>query len=134
LDTDSRAKDLMEDLDLHPDFPHIRPYGGGRRQTLNLSMFGGERRTAGVAHHRVQWCSNRSDVADRLVAAGLPVRPSKHQSQRSESMRKDYVEAVELAHRAAHAGGLHINRRAQVGDRVWSLTPLSHLRAGMTVL
>jgi DNA helicase-2/ATP-dependent DNA helicase PcrA len=134
LDTERRAKELMGDLDLHPEFPHIRPGGGGRRQTLNLSMFGGERRTAGIDHHRVQWCSNRADVADRLIAAGLPVRPSKHASMRFETMRKSYVEAVELARRAADAGGLVINRRAQIGDRVWSFMPLSHLRVGMTVL
>ncbi|MEQ1787945.1 MAG: 3'-5' exonuclease, partial [Acidimicrobiales bacterium] len=134
LDTDSRAKELLNDFDLHRDFPHIRPNGGGRRQSLNLSMFGGERRTAGVDHHQVQWCSNRLDIAERLTAAGLPVRPSKHASLRFETMRKDYVEAVELARQAADAGGLHINRRAQIGDRVWSFVPLSHLRVGMTVL
>jgi DNA helicase-2/ATP-dependent DNA helicase PcrA len=134
LDTETRAKELMADLDLHIDFPHVRPGGGGRRQTLNLSMFGGERRTAGVDHHRVQWCSNRTDVADRLRSTGLPVRQSKHASQRFETMRKDYVEAVELARQAADAGGLVINRRAQIGDRVWAFTPLAHLRPGMTVL
>ena len=134
LDTETCAKELMRDLDLHRDFPHVRPNGGGRRQTLNLSMFGGERRSAGVDHHRVQWCSNRPDIAERLLAAGLSVRPSKHASLRFETMRKDYVEAVELARSAAEAGGLHINRRAQIGDRVWSFVPLSHLRVGMTVL
>jgi DNA helicase-2/ATP-dependent DNA helicase PcrA len=134
LDTGPRAKALMEDYDLHIEFPHVRPGGGGRRQTLNLSMFGGERRTAGVDHHRVQWCSNRPEIAERLMAAGLPVRPSKHKSLRFETMRKDYVEAVALARRAADAGGLVINRRAQIGDRVWSFMPLSHLRQGMTLL
>ena len=134
LDTDIRAKALMESLDLHAEFPHVRPNGGGRRQTLNLSMFGGERRTVGVSHHRVQWCSNRLDVAERLAGAGLPVRPSKHASLRFETMRRDYVDAVALARRAADAGGLHISRRAQIGDRVWSFMPLSHLRVGMTVL
>ena len=44
------------------------------------------------------------------------------------------VEAVELARRAAEAGGLHIIRRAQIGDRAWDFTPLAHLRVGMTVL
>ena len=32
------AKQLMEDLLLHPDFPHHRPQGGARRQTLDLTM------------------------------------------------------------------------------------------------
>ncbi|MET0904129.1 MAG: UvrD-helicase domain-containing protein, partial [Acidimicrobiales bacterium] len=134
LDTGPRAKALMEDYDLHLEFPHVRPSAGERRQTLNLSMFGGEGRTGGIDHHRVQWCSNRPEVADRLVAAGLPVRPSKHRSVRFETMRKDYVEAVQLARLAADAGGLIIDRRAQIGDRIWSFMPLAHLREGMTVL
>jgi DNA helicase-2/ATP-dependent DNA helicase PcrA len=134
LDTETRAKWLMECLDLHPEFPHLRPGGGGRRQTINLSMFGGERRTSGVSHHRVQWCSNRPDVAQRLIDAGIPVRPSKSDSVRFETMRKDYVEAVELARQAAAAGGLVIHRRAQIGDRIWQFQPLSHLRVGMHVL
>jgi DNA helicase-2/ATP-dependent DNA helicase PcrA len=134
LDTETRAKELMGACDLHADFPHLRSGGGGRRQTLNLSMFGGERRTRGVAHHRVQWCSNRLDVADRLREAGIAVRPCKSDSVRFETMRKDYVEALDLARTAAEAGGLVINRRAQIGDRVWTFQPLSHLREGMTVL
>src|SRR3546814_9283632 len=36
LDTETRAKALMHDLNLHPDFPHHRPQGGARRQCLNL--------------------------------------------------------------------------------------------------
>ncbi|MFZ6004013.1 MAG: UvrD-helicase domain-containing protein [Actinomycetota bacterium] len=134
LDTDLRAKELMADLDLHPEFPHIWPGAGGRRQTLNLSMFGGERRTSGIAHHRVQWCSNRLDVADRLKAAGIPVRSAKSSSVRFETMRKSYGDALDLALASAHAGGLKIRRRAQIGDRVWAFMPLSHLRPGMTVL
>ncbi len=70
IDTDVRAKELMDSCDLHVEFPHLRHEGGGRRQTLNLSMFGGERRAGGIAHHRVQWCSTRPEVAERLPRRG----------------------------------------------------------------
>ncbi len=137
LDTASRAKFLMEDLDLHPEFPHMRPTAGRRRDTLTLTMFGGERRVgraAGlVAHHRVQWCSNRVDVAERLADAGFAIRPI-HGSHGLEVHRRDYVDAVEAATRAANVAGLTIQRRAHIGDRVWDCVPLSHVRPGMHVL
>jgi DNA helicase-2/ATP-dependent DNA helicase PcrA len=134
LDTDSRAKELMEDLDLHRDFPHMRPTAGKRRQTLNLSMFGGERRSSGPAQHRVQCSSNRSEVLDRLTGAGITLRTGVGKSLMFEVNRKSYVEAVEIARSAALAADLIVNRRAQIGDRVWDFVPLSHLRPGMTVL
>jgi DNA helicase-2/ATP-dependent DNA helicase PcrA len=137
LDTASRAKSLMEDLDLHPEFPHMRPTAGRRRDTLTLAIFGGERRVgrAGglIAHHRVQWCSNRADVAERLADSGFPVRPV-HGSHVLEVHRRDYVDAVEVATRVADVAGLTIQRRAHIGDRVWDCVPLSHLRPGMHVL
>ncbi|MEO7555936.1 MAG: UvrD-helicase domain-containing protein, partial [Acidimicrobiales bacterium] len=132
LDTDTAAKQLMADLDLHPDFPHLQPQNGGNRQTLNLTMFSDRR--ANVAYHRVQWCSNRTEVIDRLVAAGVVLRPSKSASMRFETSRRDYGHAVELARTVAEAGGLAINRRALVDGVVYRLQPLAHLRAGMRVL
>ncbi|MGK2948908.1 MAG: UvrD-helicase domain-containing protein [Acidimicrobiales bacterium] len=134
LDTGTRAKELMEDLDIHPEFPHMRPTAGRRRATLNLSMFGGERRTSGPGQHRVQASTNRPEVIESLVAAGLPMRKSIGQSQVCDVMRKDYVEALTIARSAAEAAGLVINRRARIGDRVWEFVPLSHLRPGMRVL
>jgi DNA helicase II / ATP-dependent DNA helicase PcrA len=134
LDTDSRAKHLMEDHHLHPDMPHLRTSGGSRRQTLNLTMFSTERGGGAIAHHRVQWSSNRSEVAELLRGAGLNVRPGKGPNQRYETTRKSYREALDLARRAAAAGGLAINHRAQVGDRVWRFVPLAHLWPGMHVI
>jgi DNA helicase-2/ATP-dependent DNA helicase PcrA len=134
LDTEERAKGLLYDADLLPDHPHLRPDGGARRQALDLTMFGGERRTSGVARHRVQWSSSRPDVTARLQDAGIAVRPGQHGGGRVETMRTDYVEALALARRAADAGQLVIDRRAQIGDRAWAFQPLSHLRAGMSIL
>jgi DNA helicase II / ATP-dependent DNA helicase PcrA len=137
LDTESRAKWVMEDLDLHREFPHMRPTAGRRRETLTLSMFGGERRVgraAGLtAYHRVQWCSNRAELAEQLEVAGFRIRAI-HGSRQLEAQRRDYTDALEIATRASKATGLTIQRRAQIGDRVWDAVPLSHLRIGMHVL
>jgi DNA helicase-2/ATP-dependent DNA helicase PcrA len=123
----------MDELDLHHEFPHHRPASGGNRQTLNLTMFSDVR--ANTAYHRVQWSSNRADVGERLAAAGLSVRPGKLPgSVRFETSRRDYVDALELATRAADAGGLQVQRRAMIDGVVYKFTPLSHLRTGMVVL
>ncbi len=98
LDTDAAAKLLMDDLYLHPDFPHHRPQGGERRQSLNLTMFSDAR--AAVSYHRVQWSSNRAVQAQRLEAAGLSVRPGRLPGTfRFETSRRDYPDAVALARR-----------------------------------
>ena len=134
LDTETRAKELMEDLDLHHEFPHARPQNGLRRQTLNLTMFSDRRQ--GNPGHRVQWSSNRADVAERIVAAGFDVRGlgGSRTGFRFETARTDYREALDLAHRVADAGGLEVRRRMVVDSTVYDFTPLSHLRAGMLVL
>ena len=133
VDTRTAAKQLMEDLDLHPSFPHYRPANGGRRQTLNLTMFSDLRHGA-VGYHRIQWSSNRADVAGRLREAGFPVRPGKLGGSRVEVSRKSYPEALEYAHAMAAAGGLDIARRAVVGRKLYPFMPLAHLREGMHVL
>jgi DNA helicase-2/ATP-dependent DNA helicase PcrA len=134
IDTDTRAKHLLETCDLHPDFPHLRPTGGLRRNTINVSMFGGERRYGAIAGHRVQLSTNRDEVVSRLESASFGMQPCGKYSHRLEAVRKSYVETLELARTMATAGDLDIHRRAFIGDQVWSFQPLSHLREGMTVL
>jgi DNA helicase-2/ATP-dependent DNA helicase PcrA len=133
VDTGPRAKQLLEEHHLHPDFPHHRPQNGARRSTLNLTMFSDRR--AATAYHRVQWSSNRADVAARLTAAGIDVRPGRLPgTSRFETSRVDYVDAVALARAVADAGGLDIRRRMVVDGDAYDFTPLSHLRPGMTLL
>ncbi|MBA2530042.1 MAG: UvrD-helicase domain-containing protein [Euzebyales bacterium] len=132
LDTDTAAKQLMDDLNLHPDFPHHRAAERERRGAVTLLMFGDQR--AGIGHHRIRWSSNRAGVADRLRAAGLPVRDDGHGGFRGEASRERYREAVAWARAVAAAGGLEIRRRALVDGRHFDFTPVSHLHPGMIVL
>ena len=134
LDTETRAKALMHDLNLHPDFPHHRPQGGARRQCLNLTMFS-DRRSGDIGYHRVQWSSNRPEVAEKLRDAGYPVRPGRREGTfRFETSHKSYTAAVDVARGAADAAGLDIRRRAAIGGEQLDLVPLSHLRPGMRVV
>jgi DNA helicase-2/ATP-dependent DNA helicase PcrA len=133
IDTESRAKELMRDLDLHPEFPHHRPGNGIRRQSLTLLMFGDPR--AAIGYHRLQWFSIRPDVLARLQGAGIPnLRPNKTAGMRMEGSRKSYVEAVEVARHVADIAGIEIRRRMLVDGQHFEMTPLSHLRPGMHVL
>jgi DNA helicase-2/ATP-dependent DNA helicase PcrA len=133
IDTRSRAKDLLEDLDLHLDFPHLVPQNGGRRSTLNLTMNADVRGAS--ANHRVQWSSNRADVAARLERAGLPVRAGRRPGTfLLEVMRRSYAEALSVANTVALAGDLTVRRRAKLAGVIWTMMPISHLRPGMQVL
>jgi DNA helicase-2/ATP-dependent DNA helicase PcrA len=95
-------------------------------------MFSDVRQRA--AYHRVQWSSNRVDVADRMTAMGIAVRPAKARSVRYETSWKDYRAALSDAKRVAQAGGLNIRRRMAIGGTVYDLMPLSHLRVGMEIV
>ena len=105
VDTRTRAKRLLDDFDLHPDYPHQGRADLG--QTVDLTMFSEAHESS--TSHRVRWSAN--DVS-----------------------RRDYVDALALATRAADVGGLQIQRRAMIGGAIYTFTPLSHLRAGMVVL
>jgi DNA helicase-2/ATP-dependent DNA helicase PcrA len=132
VDTEPRAKILLDELELHTEFPHYRPHNGSRRSTLNLTMFADRRHRGG---HRIGWSSNRADIAERLEEAGIPVRAGKREgTYLYEAFRTDYTAALDLARSVAEAGGLTLNRRMAVGSEIYDFTPLSHLRVGMTVL
>jgi DNA helicase II / ATP-dependent DNA helicase PcrA len=136
LDTASAAQRLMTDLWLHPDFPHHRPQNGMRRQSVNLVMYQDGRNGSGVGYHRIQWCSNRPEIVERLIAKGFPVRSNSKgvNGYRIEVMRKNYADALELTHQIAQAGEMEIQRRAQIGGKIYSFMPLSHLHPGMSIL
>ena len=132
LDTRGRAKLLFDELLLHQDFPHHRPQNGARRSTINLTMFSDAR--GSVSYHRVQWSSNRVELAARLHRAGVSLRPAKGRSVRYEMSWTDYAKALADAKRVAAAGGLEIRRRLALAGVVYELMPVSHLRPGMEVV
>jgi ATP-dependent DNA helicase UvrD/PcrA len=132
LDTTTAAKTLMEDLLIHSDFPHHRPQHRTSRSTIDLTMFGDVR--GGRAYHRVQWSSNRPDVAIRLRESGVKVRAAKGNAVRYETSWKEYRRALDDTKRVAAAGGLSVHRRLAVGGTIFDLMPLSHVRPGMELL
>ena len=136
INTRTAAAKLMQDLWLHPDFPHYRPQNGARRQSVNLIMYGDNRNLAGIGYHRIQWCSNRPEIIEKLKAEGLKVRPNGKGvgGYRIELSRKSYREALELAKHIAEVGGMELQRRAYIDGEMYSFTPLSHIQPGMRML
>ena len=108
IDTEWRAKVLMDELLLHPDFPHHRPQNGQRHHSLTLTMFADRRTTIG--YHRVQWSSS------------------------VEESNKSYRDALRRAHELAATADLAIRRRVRIEGVTYDSTPLAHLHRGMTVL
>ena len=131
IDTDMRAKILMDELLIHPEFPHHRPQNGKLRSTLNLVMFSDHRTRVG--YHRIQWSSSNAVVIDRLQRGGVKLRSAKS-GMRFETSFKSYPAALRAAHRVAEIGGLNLKRRAMIAGVTYDSTPLSHLHPGMTVL
>jgi DNA helicase-2/ATP-dependent DNA helicase PcrA len=107
LDTRVPAKALMDDLDLRAGFPHVWSPPPSR-PPVTLSMFGGAQ--GGVARHHVQV------------------------GQARRTRHRSYIEAVELARSVADTAGIDVRRRMLVDGQYFEMTPLSHLRPGMTVL
>jgi DNA helicase II / ATP-dependent DNA helicase PcrA len=132
LDTHTRAKRLLNDLHLSAEFPHHRPRNGARRGTINVTMFSDIR--AAIGYHRVQWSSNRGDVADRLRRAGYQLRTGESASPRYETVYKSYAQALDDAKRFARAGGLGVRRRMQHAGAVYDLMPIANARPGMEIL
>jgi DNA helicase-2/ATP-dependent DNA helicase PcrA len=135
VDTTTGAKRLLDDLLLHPDFPHFVPQNGIRRQTLLLTMFA-DRRPNGAGYHRLHWSSARPELAARLRAAGHRVRATGRDggAARFETSRKHYPEALAIGRAVASTGQFELRRRMAIGPGIYDVMPISHLRPGMTVL
>ncbi len=132
IETDLRAKLLMEDRLLHREFPHHRTQNGARRSAIDLTMFSDCR--SEVGYHRVQWSSHRADVIEALQRGGVTLRSGTHRSLRYETSWTDYRRALADAKRVATIGGLDIRRRLAHDGVIYDLMPIAHLHAGMEVL
>jgi DNA helicase-2/ATP-dependent DNA helicase PcrA len=132
LDTEPRAKLLLDELHMDREFPHYRPHNGMRRASLNLTMFADQR---GGGGHRIQWSSNEPEVARLLRDSGHAIREGvRPDTFLLELFRTDYEAALDAARSIASTSGLALNRRMRVGSEIYDLMPLANLRLGMTVL
>jgi DNA helicase-2/ATP-dependent DNA helicase PcrA len=134
LDTEGPAKRLMDDLLLHPEFPHVVPQSGTRRHRVLLTMFSDRRGSRPL--HRISWTSNDSRRIAAARRAGFSVRDGKKgfTGVRVETVRADYRDALELALGLSVVAEARLQRRMLVGEHCYTLMPLANLHRGMRVL
>jgi DNA helicase-2/ATP-dependent DNA helicase PcrA len=136
IDTRSRARRLMSDLLIFPDYPHHRAGAitsrTRSRKIVNFTMFGDPRRY--FSHeHRIQLVS--SDEAFReAVSLVTRTRPGKQRTWRVETSRHEYDKGLAFAQSLCQDSDAEVVRRARLTPgKSFQFMPASHLRPGMVV-
>jgi ATP-dependent DNA helicase UvrD/PcrA len=137
IDTELRAKQLMADLRVFPDYPHHRPGAttrqGRSRTIVHFTMFGDSRPNRHWHEHRIQLVSCDEALREPIAQVVRP-RPGRRRTWRVETSRKDHDAGMKVAADLAEVGNLDVVRRARLTPaRAFTLMPASHLKAGMLV-
>jgi DNA helicase-2/ATP-dependent DNA helicase PcrA len=147
IDTDTRAAQLMSDLQLFPEFPHFRPKAVIRgpivnRKVIHFKLFGDMRRTESSpwGAHRVSINTTDPTLKKQLTMVGYHTRPGRRQTWRVESSNLDYDKAEDFVRKLAQSGGeIEVARTAFFTDTQSSggitlsfdFQPASHIRPTM---
>ncbi|MEM1332177.1 MAG: 3'-5' exonuclease [Actinomycetota bacterium] len=148
IDTVTRAKLLMEDRLLSPEFPHVRSHDGALGSPIQVVMFADDQTDdqtddraddgCEVGCHRVRWSSDRTEVIERLelgrVSNPVSTAAANVASPRHDRSWTSYPAALADAKRLASVGGLDLRRQLRTGGVTYDLMPASHLHSGMEVL
>ena len=132
----SAAKNLMNELGLHPDFPCLRAQNESNGHSVTLTMFSSGCSSNGGSSHNIRWDGVNSDYAKLVkdTRFNVSLNESSYSDGRVEATISSYTKAVEFTQAIAEVDELEINRQAQIDGDIYLFTPLSHLRVGMTVL
>jgi DNA helicase II / ATP-dependent DNA helicase PcrA len=136
IDTELRAKQLMADLRIFPDYPHRRAGAmtrrGISRKIVHFTMFG-DPRPHRWHEHRIQLVSSDETLREPIGRV-MRARAGKRRTWRVETSRKDHDAGMKLASDLAEVGGLEVARRARLTPgKAFQLMPASHLKPGMLV-
>lgn len=143
IDTAERARQLMRDMHLSPEYPHHRPKGisGAKaqdRQTVHFRMFGDGRFSlqSPWGMHRIALNTTDVSLRERLKKKQFHARPGRRGTWRIEASRLQYAQGMALAEEISQAAGrLDIQFSAFLtaeGGR-YDFHPVSHLREGMHI-
>ena len=116
VDTDAAGECLLIDQGLELDEPHHVPRTWeGRRRNVTVTLCGDRRGRTPM--HTVAVGGRDPEIAERLRAAGLTVRPAKAGGSgwRYESCFKDYGAAMEVVDRIARDVPVHVRQMARLG-------------------
>ncbi|MGL4654513.1 MAG: UvrD-helicase domain-containing protein [Sarcina sp.] len=140
LDTVSAAERLMDEENLHIEYPHhvsgavIR--GVTVRKRVNLTIFGG-RGAQGrpCLSHRIGLNSSGDEYKEKFQDAGFNVRDGQRGTFRVETERVSYEEAEEFARNLVQVEDCYeIERRAKLTkNKSFKFMPVGSLREGMII-
>ncbi|MGL4454039.1 MAG: UvrD-helicase domain-containing protein [Sarcina sp.] len=140
LDTVSAAERLMDEENLHIEYPHhvssavIR--GATVRKRVNLTIFGGRGAQGRTClSHRIGLNSSGDEYKEKFQDAGFSVRDGQRGTFRVETERVSYEEAEEFARNLVQVEDCYeIERRAKLTkDKSFKFMPVGSLREGMLI-
>jgi len=136
IDTRARARLLMNDLLLFPEYPHHRAQainlGRNSRKLVYFTMFGYPR-SYGRAEHKIQLVSSDQRLREALSLVA-PTRAGRRADWRIETARQDYDKGLDFVRSLAQIGELDLVRRARLTPRrAFQFMPASHIRPGMVL-
>ncbi len=141
IDTRGRAKKLMIEEGLYPEYPHFVPQAttrsGCSRIVINLVLFGDKRATSQSPWSASRISVNTSDYPDLQVfkKAGYAIRAGRAGTFRTEIHCLDYGKLERTLEELACDFGprLHVTKYAFMTDKKFSFMPAAHVHPGMRV-
>jgi ATP-dependent DNA helicase UvrD/PcrA len=135
IDTRSRARRLMDDLLLFPEYPHHRAgaitSGSYSRKIVHFTMFGDPRPHR--HEHRILLVSS-DETFREAVSLVAKTRPGKRRTWRIETTRSEYDKGLAFAQSLCQDDDAEVVRRARLTPgKAFQFMPASHLRPGMVV-
>lgn len=141
IDTALRAKQLMQDFDIHEDYPHFIPQAttrnGAKSKNVNVILFGDRRATS-----QSPWSASRLSVntidrdALRVFAEqGYAVRTGRANTWRTEIHNLDYgvIEQVLNGIIDSLDESVQVCKYAFMTNHKFAFTPAAHIHTGMVV-
>jgi DNA helicase-2/ATP-dependent DNA helicase PcrA len=139
IDTISRAKQLMQDMDLAHDYPHFVPQAtvrnGVKRLNLNVVLFGDKRNSLQSSWSASRLSMNTSNAQDLELfkQLGYAVRKGRAGTYRTEVHKLDYgeIECKLSAILERATPNLHVCKYSFMTDKKFAFTPAAHIHPGM---
>lgn len=141
IDTEGRAKQLMNDEEIAFDYPHFAPQAtvrnGIKRVSVNVILFGDKRNTMASGWSASRISANTSDGADLTAFAnlGYAVRAGRAGTFRTEVHNLDYGKIEQVANGLNVSGNvnLRVSRYGFLTDKKFSFIPAAQVHVGMMV-
>ena len=140
IDTSSRAKKLMRDMEIYEEYPSFVPQasirGDTQRKILNIAYFAGKGKRQGPRSHRIYINSSDEKLKDKLEKEGFNIRKGKATTWRIETERAKYNDAYKLVEhiKTIDEDIIVSNKIKLLEGEFFQFMPLSHVKPNMEVV